>query len=578
MLIAIAFLTCTPLAVGAAAIENITRDFKPISGYVVMSEGDEFIIDLDQTNGIQTGDIFSVIAPGKKIIHPVTKKELGSLETVKGMLKVTRIKSGYSFARPVGKVAEIERGNPIRRFGNLPALFWDYTGKGLPLFIRLQKNLNDLKWTDYNSAQKSRPQEPKANEATSRALTFILTDRTLEVRDPEFMIIRSYDYSEDVFSKDTKSSATVGASGAAASMAPDTRASRDAGDHAAFPSRKEDVGGRSLSLSFSEVQTIANLPDVAIVTDFIYFENQLLMASSNGKRIQIFDIADKLNLIADGKPNYPVRILSLKWWTPQGKATPYLSANVWSDRDKKVYGSLFRIDGSSLKPVIQGIPRILGTFDSNGDGKPEVLLGQEFAGDTFFGRRLNELKLNGNKIDYIKPKLEFPRNFTVLGSVLADVTGNGQVETIYVRNRILYVYSGKKRLYKSPKQMGGSLSFLTYDIKPNTRNIQPTSVEFEISPIVHDLNGDGIAEILAVASERDLLGNLSISAGVEKSWLAVFRYKDGRFESGRLGSELDKPLQGLTVDQHRVLFVTTEPGDITGEGAGSHLLAYSVSQ
>ncbi len=126
--------------------------------------------------------------------------------------------------------------------------------------------------------------------------------------------------------------------------------------------------------------------------------------------------------------------------------------------------------------------------------------------------------------------------------------------------------------------MGGSLSFLTYDIDPTFKDVQTTTVEFEISPVVKDLDGDGHPEILAVASDRDLLGSLSISSGVKKSWLAVFKYQDGRFDSGSLGNELDKPLQGLAVDQHRVLVVATEPGNLMGEGANSHLLAYSLSQ
>ena len=578
LVIGIVFIIANALTVNAAVIDDITQDFEPISGYIVMSDGNEFIIDLDDTRGILTGDIFSVIKPGKKIIHPVTKKILGTLEKVKGVLKVTRTKSGFSFARPVGKATDIKRGDPIRRYGNLPALFWDYTAKGLPLFIRLQKALPDLKWMDYNNAQNSRLSKPVANAQTRKALTFILTDRQIEVRDPEFMVIRSYDYPAPLSESSTKPSSTAKTAVASAPVIVATPTKSEASVKTPKPTPKETVGVKSVSPLFSEVQTVANLPGVSLMTDFIYYKNQLLMASSNGKQIQIFDVTNKLKTIADGAPSYPVRILSLKWWAPGQGDKLYLAANVWSDRDKKVRGSLFRLDKGSLKPLIQYIPRILGTFDSNGDGRPEVLLGQEFEGETFFGRRLSELKLSGDKIGYSKPRIQFPRNFTVLGSVFADVTGDGQVETIYVRNRILYVYSGKKRLYKSPKQMGGSLSFLTYDIDPTFKDVQPTTVAFEVSPVVKDLDGDGHPEILAVASDRNLLGSLSISAGVKKSWLAVFRYQDGRFESGSLGNELDKPLQGLAVAKHRVLVVTTEPGNIMGEGANSHLLAYSLSR
>jgi hypothetical protein len=68
-----------PVVAIAAIIDEIARDFKSISGYVVMSSEDEYIIDLDDTKGIAMGDIFTVVKPGKKIVHPVTGKVLGTL-------------------------------------------------------------------------------------------------------------------------------------------------------------------------------------------------------------------------------------------------------------------------------------------------------------------------------------------------------------------------------------------------------------------------------------------------------------------------------------------------------------------
>jgi hypothetical protein len=561
-------------ALHAGVVDDIAGDFKPVSGYLVMPEGDEYIIDLDNTHGISTGDIFSVLAPGKKIVHPVTQKVLGTLEEVKGILKVSRIKKGFSFARPVGESTKIKRGDPIRRYGNLTAIFWDYTGKGRSFFIQLQKALPDLKWQDYNHAQNSRPTQPAANVDTRNSLTFILTDGVLVVRDPEFSVLQSYDTSGSL----SKTGASVPSAAAAAPVIVATPLKPDPDVKTAVPGRKETTGVKALAPVFSEAQTIASLPNVSLITDFIKYDDQLLMASTNGDQIQIFNVANDLNPIASGAPTYPVRILSLKWWAPGNGPRLYLAATVWSDRDKNVRGNLFLLDGKALRLKIQNIPRILGTFDFNGDGWPETLLGQEFAGDTFFGRRLNELKLTGDKIQYLKPNTELPRHFTVLGSVFADLTGDGQLEAVYIRSRILYIYSGKKRLYKSPKKMGGSLSFLTYDIDPTFKNVQTTTVEFEVSPVATDLDGDGHPELLAVASDRSIFGSLAISPGVEKSWLAIFKYKDGRFESGTLGNEIDTPLQGLTVARKRALLVATASGNLLGEGARSHLISFSLAQ
>ena len=561
-------------ALHAGVVDDIVGDFKPISGYLVMPEGDEYIIDLDNAHGISAGDIFSVLAPGKKIVHPVTKKELGTLEEVKGILKVTRIKKGFSFARPVGESTNIKRGDPIRRYGNLTAIFWDYTGKGRSFFSELQKGLPDLKWQDYTTAQNSRPKQPAANTDTRNALTFILTAGGLEVRDPEFSVLHSYDTPDPL----SKTDASPPTAAAAAPVIVTTPLKADPEVKTAVPARKETTGVKTQAPVFSEAQTIANLPEVSLITDFIKYDDQLLMASTNGAQIQIYNVAHDLKLVASGAPAYPVRILSVKWWAPGNGPRLYLAANVWSERDKNVRGNLFLLDGEVLRPKIERIPRILGSFDLDGDGWPETLLGQEFAGDTFFGRRFNELKLSDDKIQYLKPNTELPRHFTVLGSVFADLTGDGQLEAAYIRSKILYIYAGKKRLYQSPKQMGGSLSFLTYDIDPTFKNVQTTTVEFEVSPVATDLDGDGHPELLAVASDRSIFGSLSTSPGVKKSWLAVFKYKAGRFESGILGNEIDTPLQGLTVARKRVLLVATASGNLLDEGAQSHLISYSLAQ
>jgi len=566
------------IAVGAEVIDDIAEDFAPISGYVVMPEGNEYIIDLDETHGISTGDIFSVIAPGKEIVHPVTHKVLGTLETVKGMLKVTRIKTGFSFARPIGKSDNIQRGDPIRRYGNLAAIFWDYTGRGQSFFMRLQKALPDLKWQDYDKSQSSRPPKPAASSVTHDALTFILSDSGIEVRDPDFMVVRSYAYPASLSKTGPAPPAAGSTTGAAAPVvaAVPPKSEPGATTPPATGHKKGEV--KSVFPVFSGVQTLSSLPGVSVMTDFMVHGDQLLMASTNGARIQIFDVADGLKLIAESAPAYPVQILSVKWWVPDKGQKLYLAATVWSDRDKKVRGNLFGLNGDSLKPVMENIPRILGTFDLNGDGQPEALFGQEFDGENFFGRRLSELRLSGDKLSYFEPGIQTPSHFPVLGSVFADLTGDGQLETIYIRNRILYVYSGNKRLYKSQKQMGGSLSNLTYDIDPTVKDVQPATVEFEISPVVTDLDGDGQSEIIAVASDRDLLGTLAITPGIKKTWLTIFKYQNGRFASGTLGDELDLPLPGLTVTPRRVLIVATEPGNLLGEGAKSHLLAYSLGQ
>jgi len=95
---------------------------------------------------------------------------------------------------------------------------------------------------------------------------------------------------------------------------------------------------------------------------------------------------------------------------------------------------------------------------------------------------------------------------------------------------------------------------------------------------VHGLDRNGLPEIIVPASERTLVGSFVPSVpDIKRSWIAVVRYQNGRYEMGTLGEKLEQPVQGLGLYEQQVLVVTTEAGSITGEGARSHLLAFSLA-
>jgi hypothetical protein len=177
---------------GAAVVEEIARDFKSLSGYVIMPAQGEFLLDMDADNGVVAGDLFSVVKAGEKVVHPVTGEVLGTLDEVKGLLQVTRVKSGYSYARPVGEVTGVEAGDQVRRYGDLRAAFWDYTEGCEALFAELKAALPALEWQDYAAAQSQKPQPASAPAKAEAALLFVLRDDGLEVRDAAFRIIHAY--------------------------------------------------------------------------------------------------------------------------------------------------------------------------------------------------------------------------------------------------------------------------------------------------------------------------------------------------------------------------------------------------
>jgi hypothetical protein len=425
----------------------------------------------------------------------------------------------------------------------------------MPIYSKLREMLPQLKWREYHKSQQQRPAQPKPTAATADALAFIYAEDELVVRDPEFNELRRYPLG-------SASVPTTTAPQAPAAAAPPP------------PRSPSTAKAAVITPEYKQVQSIAALPNTALMADFLYIDKNLWIASTDGTTIEVFKLTHELQPVGSSRPPTPARVLALKWWVPAAAKTPHLVVTTWEDNT--VVGLVFRLAGKRLSPLAIRTPRILGTFDLDADGLPETLLGQNFNQETFYGERITHLELSGNDIRSGSLKLKLPRRFPVLGSLLADLTGDGKLENAFIRNGNLFVFNGKRRIYKSVKKMGGTLSFLTYDIEPDSKNSKPTTAAFEISPVAVDLDADGRYELLAPGSERSLLGSLQISPGLTKTWINIFKYDGQRFTSGTLGEELELALQGITLNKQRLLIVATELGDSLGKG-NSHLLAYSLA-
>jgi len=183
---------------GAGILEDMARDLQPVSGYVVLPVQDEYLIDLDASRGITLGDLFKVIQPGEKIIHPVTGKVLGTLDAGKGLLQVTRVQSGFSHARIIGTARGIARGDVIRRYDGLRTALWDYTGRGEGFFSQLKAALPALNWQDYAAAQVEKPATPATPASGTIDLVMVLTRDGLTVRDGAWRVLHAYPLPENL--------------------------------------------------------------------------------------------------------------------------------------------------------------------------------------------------------------------------------------------------------------------------------------------------------------------------------------------------------------------------------------------
>lgn len=174
--------------------DTLKRDFAPLEGVVVLPLQGEFLVDLDAAKGLQQGDLLAVVKDGAPVVHPVTREILGRLDEVKAVLKVVRVKSGYSYAEPIGDASAVKAGDKLKRAENLRALFWDYSGDGETFYSDVQQAIPHLEWQGYTASQASRPERLQLLETplADADLVFVRQDGKLQVRDGRLRMLRVY--------------------------------------------------------------------------------------------------------------------------------------------------------------------------------------------------------------------------------------------------------------------------------------------------------------------------------------------------------------------------------------------------
>lgn len=134
----------------ALELRAVASDFQPVTGVLVMPIEGQWLIDVDAEDGVSPGDLFTVFVTGRPILHPVSNEVIGHIEETKAVLRVTRIKSGYSYATIVSKDEDLKPGQEVRRFSGLQARMQDNTNAGRALYAELQTALPHLEWLGYS--------------------------------------------------------------------------------------------------------------------------------------------------------------------------------------------------------------------------------------------------------------------------------------------------------------------------------------------------------------------------------------------------------------------------------------------
>lgn len=559
----------------AGVIEDVTNYFKPASGALIAIHGDEYLINMDAAAGVMVGDLLSIVIPGEKLVDPASGAVLGSLDTVKGVLKVTKVRSGFSHARPLGAILDAQKGDLVRRYQNLTAIFRDQQEMGLDLYGQLVSGLPWLEWQGAHTVRKTTDTSSENTDERAQ-MTFFLNDKSLIVSDNEGQVLRSFPVADHL---------------SALSNVPVYPATQPAStfERASIPGsqsvvawdspRKNNHAQGEYAVDYPGFRTLGEFPGIVMMADFISAGGQLFVAGSDGRDLNVFGIKERMEHVASEINPNQGKIHAVAWWLPEATGPLYLAVTASSVKGSSssitaetiFTSSVYRFSDGNLTLLANNLPYMLGTFDRDGDGNKETLLGQRFDLETIYGP-IRELKLESGRLDDTAPAFEFPLNFPVQGSLFADLTGDGNAETIYTRKGILYIISNGKLQYESTRQMGGSLSRLTYDVNPGQADALFTSIAFEVPQVAADIDGDGQLELIVVSTDSSAFSAPGLVSGGE-SWLSVIKYQNGRFVKGTLGEKLEKPIQGLTINKRNAMVVLSRQDSILSGQGQSHLLA-----
>jgi len=322
---------------------RLVADFAPLEGYIVLPTGEEeYLIDLDAGKGVHPGDIFSVLRTGRAVTHPVTGEVLGQLEEEAIFLRVTRLKSGYSYVKKISGAASINKGDKIKRFAAVPTKF---SGVQSDLKSELQTKLNLLDWIPGDSGSPA-------------LLHFEVTGGKLRVTYQDNSVLFEYPLPQSVTNAPASlvtAPSVVRSSSGTPVTEPGVIKSQQEGENVWHGAEYKDniIGLRVDDFDQNGSQNIALLfSNRMVIAGYVNQKNQQ-KAEINLKKNLSYLAIDSLDLNQNGRPEI------------------FLSAV----RNGSPASEVYEFDGQKLSEVAQGLPMLFRTIDHPNRGK--LLLAQK---------------------------------------------------------------------------------------------------------------------------------------------------------------------------------------------------------
>ena len=499
-LVSFLMLSLPSVTLAEVDLERVQDDFKSVAGYLVMPVGQEFLVDLDAASGVRTGDLLSVVVPGEKVFHPVTKEVLGTLDEVKGFLQVTRVKSGYSYAKVLGGASGLKPADAVKRFDQVPALFWDYTGQGEPFYNELASALPHLDWLSYAESNRSRPESPQSLGTGKIGLLFIYDKLGLTVKSTEMSPLASYGQAATV-------SAGIAASGIPTSgVSPQARPAGTFMPTGAVSSTQtsQAVGGiiRTSDQAFAGIWHSPNLAGavVGVETGDFDGDGQVEMAILLDDRLVISRIADgsysqvaKVTLPKGDNP------LHLDGADLTGDGLPELYITM--ARDLLITSQVVEFQGGRYRVTIEDVPWYFNIVQMSEEGPVLIAQKSDFSGQKDYVGTPFRVARQGVKLLQEAP-VAVPKPFIQYGQMpFVDASGVRRYAALTETDELVIAMPDGRRLWESNKKYGGSAASIQRPININARDAEGQRTQWLRSRVMLSPNG----EILVPVNEGSRL-------------------------------------------------------------------------
>ncbi len=465
-------------------VDLVAEDFQPVKGVLVMPLEGQWLIDVDAAAGVIPGDLFAVVETGRPVLHPATNEIIGHIEKIKSVLKITRIKTGYSYAELHKQDGELKPGQEVRRFTGLPAQMQDATGDGRVLYAELQAALPQLEWQGYSAFAAG-----SANNETN-GLLFRLDQKGLTVAGYDGTPLRFYPSQGQLAANQQLPAGVISrsaslSSGAIVAAAP-AQTNLASGGIVRTEAASQDGIWRSPNFRTGAVGvTVADLDgdeqlEVAVLTDSSV--EVVRLSEGNYHQIAHYDLPNTLEPLG----------LDSADLDGNGKSELYLTAARKHNLDSMV----LELAGKSLTEVAKALPYYFRKTMLDGEG--DILLGQRFGNyERAFVGQVFRVQRRGDEIEP-GAVLSLPRNTTVFSFVSI---GNGMVARI--NQQALSVSGPAGDIWTGDAVNGASEIYIDFE-DPNATSPGEDTMPYFLAPRLAD-GGNGV--VLATEHKGGLLSH-----------------------------------------------------------------------